>query len=139
MRSAASEESYYPMDYRNGRYVALRTLFLGVLLFVLALSGCTIMYVGTKYDNSLANKVKIGETSRQDVEKLLGQPIHVTRKLHENIIIYTYKHGRTFGLAIPFIFSIGKTAATAEQVSIAFSASTDKVINIEFVHIDEKF
>lgn len=59
--------------------------------------GCTSTRMGTDFNSANVSKLKVGETTEQEVIQLIGQPIERTRSADGTVTLqYMYSPGQTF-------------------------------------------
>ncbi|HAG50799.1 MAG: hypothetical protein A2X87_00940 [Deltaproteobacteria bacterium GWC2_42_51] len=92
-----------------------------LLLVILIFDGCAITWNGHYVNIEDLSKFQIGKTTKEEVEKNLGEPEDILNKPYEKITIYVYKSTvNTFvGLPIPG-FTIGRAKQTGFLLHIIF-------------------
>lgn len=93
--------------------------FLAVILF--SVNGCSIISHGrlNKITPGQVSTVKVGETTKEDVIKALGEPQSVIYKPN-NMEVFVYVHGVERSIGIPFFITWGRAGGTGQVLSISF-------------------
>jgi outer membrane protein assembly factor BamE (lipoprotein component of BamABCDE complex) len=72
------------------------------LTCVSLICGCVNTTQGSDFNSENVSKLKVGETTEQEVIQLIGQPIHVTRNSDGTAYLtYMYSPGATYTVFTP--------------------------------------
>lgn len=102
-----------------------RTFYFTVFMFlVFGLSGCAIISHGRMSKISLqqVKQIKIGESTKEDVIRILGKPQSIVYKPND-VEVYVYVHGIEQSVALSLLLiSIGRGGGTGQTLSVTFDA-----------------
>lgn len=103
-------------DFDRNSVFVIVVLVVGVFL-----SGCSIASRGrmAKIERTQVDSIVVGESTKDDIVKLLGKPQQVRFKPN-GTEIFVYMHGIEQSIGIPFIISLSRGGGSGQTLNVIF-------------------